>query len=550
MTSPRVFRTLAEAVGELGEAVVYRTLVRDDWYAGDLSYRMSALQQRVRAHCYGKGPRLAGWLTSRRAGKTRTGGTVAEEKGIWFPGIYIPYAAPTATQVETFVHPHFWKMADEAPPELAWDLNQGKWVSPPMQWYDQAGRPVRSKIHGGVELARFRGTRVTERLRQSVINPRGCEDQKKADALRGTGTVFAVVDEARDIRILRYVLQSVILPMLWEARAVWGDDCDPHCLVITTAPREPDHPFVDVWEGMKARGSAIHTTIWDADHLTQQDIEDARLEAGGEHTLDWRREALAIIERDPKAAMFPEFSDRHIQPVEPPEFYWPTVVGDSGFIDLAWFGFCAWNFRDAVLEIYDEITFQRSSSDQMGAAIAKKELEVFGDREVERRRVDAKPQVRMDMNRPEWGQMPDELPEGVEPPHWTGVIKPGGRRGEGSLEAGVNELRVLMRRDQLRIHPRCLIAISHLGGARWNHARDAPVWVRSEDKERLHHYDGAVGVVYAAREVNRRDLPYPAPEVLGFPTHLPPKRRAEPTEEEKIFSRRSSKSGARRRRRR
>lgn len=561
MPAPRVIRSLREAFELLGKGPTLRAMVRDDWYRGDLRYRMSVLQERVRGLCYGPGPWTGGWLTSRRGGKTRTGAGVSVEKSLQYPGIYIPYAAPTAEQVRNFVNPHLYKIADEAPPELAPDFLYGRWIFPPLQWYDAEGREVRSQQAGGVELARFRGEKAAEKLRQSVINPKGCEDTRKADALRGTGTVFSVIDEARDIGILPYVIKSIMVPMLTEARTVWGMGAFQHMLVITTAPKDPTHPFVAVWNGLLARGRAIHTNIYDAlevngGHLLEEDVEQLADELGGKDTADWRREAMSIIERDPETSMFPEFNrELHVAPVEQPEHFLPAIIGDWGHVDLAWFGFGWWNFLEARIEVVDELIFKRGRADEMGAALQAKADELWPDTpHTIRRRVDAKPQTRLDLNRPEWGGLDewDEEADG-EAPHWQFVTKPKGRRGQGSLESGVNRFRTLLNRVQVRIDPRCVVAIEHLEGAVWDRTRTEPEWVKDPEKqkERLHHFDAAVGMVYFARDVDRTTNPAPDPRALGFADgYLPSRKQAEPEAEEQIFGRRGGKKRKRGRGRR
>lgn len=516
------------------------------WSIGDLSYRYSALQSRVRAMVLGPGPRRVGWLASRRAGKSRTACGIATEVAYAHPGVYIPYAAPSAVQVRTFIDPHLRGIAAEAPDALAMDHVDGRWVTPPLQWLDAEGRPVKSVAAGGVHVERYKGGRHDEALRRSTINPRGCEDQRKADALRGPGTLLAICDEARDIPILDYVLTDVLGPMLWEARSVWGEEAHPHLLITTTAPRRPDHAFVDVWEGLRARDAGLHSTIYDADHLTEADIDEARREAGGEDTLAWRREALALIERDPRLAVFPEFDRaRHVAEVPRPSHFLPCVIGDGGFIDQAFYGFGFYDFEHARYVVEDELVFRRERSDAQDRAIAKRETELWPGVEVERRRVDSPPQVRADMNRAEWGREWSTEADGPQPPHWLSVSKPRSRRA-GSMESGVNRVRKLLAEGRLVIHPRCTTLIAHAEGARWNTQRDSFVRVVDDDGEPLHHYDGAASLVYFTRDCNAHDNPIPqVPAGVGLPTHLIRKHLLRKTEDDKIRGLFGRKAGGR-----
>jgi hypothetical protein len=535
VTSAPQILSLDDAIATMGEDAVGDAELDRLWRAGDLSYRLSAVQLRVRDALNTPGARRVGWLASRRIGKSRTASTVSAEKAYHYPGLYIPYAAPTGEQVETFIDPHFTRIANEAPPDLSLDHVGGVWITPPLQWHDAAGNPVRTRDAGGTELARFRGTKHEEDLRRSSIKPRGCDEQKKADRLRGPGTLFAVVDEARDIDILDYVLTDVLGPMMWEAKKVWGAMAVAKLFVCTTAPRRPDHPFVKVWELLKAIGAAIHSTIYDADHLTAEDIEAAALEAGGKDTLAWRREAEARIEKDPARAVFPEFSQSvHVRELERPAHYFPAAIGDGGFIDLALFLFGYYHFEKAAYVIERELVFQRTRSDAMDEAIGRLERELWPGVTVERRRVDASPQTRADMNRAEWGHEWKREQGDPEPPHWLPVRKPI-VRGSTSMEAGVNRARVLLKQaDKVYIHPRCERLIDHLDSARWNLARTEFERVKDEQGEPVHHYDGAAAFAYFLRDVSTANpVPDRVPSAFELSFRKP---RLKKSEDEKLRS--------------
>ncbi len=481
------------------------------WRAGDLTYRLSGLQERVRDLINTRGRRRRrGWLASRRSGKSRTACTIATERAYELPGVYIPYAAPSAVQVRSFVNPHLRRLANEAPPDIAMDYLNGQWVTPPIQWYDEAGNPARSKYHGGAEVARFRGDKHAEVLQQSIINPRGCEDTRKADALRGAGTPLGIIDECRDVPILDYVLTDVLGPMLWEMASVWGDVVQAMLFLCTTAPRKPDHPFVSVWHAMVETDSAIHSTIYESDHLSAAQVAEAMEECGGEDTLAWQREGLAMIVRDPKTATFPEFDkNRCVVEATRPAHFFPAIIGDGGFIDQAAYLFGYYDFTRAVHVIEDELGFQRARSDTMGEENEAKASELWPDLEVERRRVDASPQVRADMNREEWGDEPAERTEDKEPPHWLSVTKPRGAVGEGSMERGVNQARKLLKQGKVEIHPRCEKLLEQLDSCMWNTARTEFVRLKDENGEPIHHYDFAAAFVYAIRDMSQEN-PYPA----------------------------------------
>lgn len=500
------------------------------WRAGDLSFFCSDVQVNARSLVYENPSRRVVWETNRRFGKSRTCVVIADEHALAFPGVRIPYAAPTGVQVRTFVHPPMLELANTAPPELAPDIVDGDQVFPPLQWYDAAGNPVRTKLHGGVELARFKGKKPDELLRQSRVAPHGCEDRLKANRLRGTGTVFGVLDEVRDIPIVAYVIKSVIGPMLWEARSRWHGDVKPTMLVASTPADTPDHPFVEIADAAEAKGAYFHATVYDCDHLDDRAIAEAIEEAGGEHTLQWQVEGLAKRVRDPKRLVFPEFDrETHVREVERPEHFRPVVIGDGGHVDMAVYLFGYYHFDLAAYVVEDELSFQRTRSDITDAAIADKERELWPGIHVSKRRVDAPPQVRADMNREEWGD-PRDIDGDEEPPHWLSVSKPTNKQ-LGSMQSGVNRARVLLKGRRVFISPKCTTLVSHVDAARWNAARTEFDRVKDENKEPVHHFDGAAGLVYFIRDADTAN-PYPAPEPTSLDAFR--KHRREATETDKL----------------
>jgi hypothetical protein len=500
------------------------------WRIGRLAFFCSAIQCTARALVYEHPSRRVVWETNRRFGKTRTCVTISGEMCLAFPGVRVPYAAPTATQVRTFVHPPMLELTNTAPPDIAPELVGGEWVFPPLQWFDAKGNPVRTKLHGGAEVARFKGKRAEELLCMSRVAPHGCEDAKKADALRGTGTVFAVLDEVRDIPIVRYVLSSVVGPMLWEARSRWHDAVKATMLVASTTPSEPDHPFVEIADAAEAKGAYFHATIYDCDHLDERAIEDAKEEAGGEDTIQWRVEALAERVRDPRVVAFCEF-DRavHVGARERPSHFFPAVIADGAYIDQQVHLFGFYSFEDATYVIEDERVFQRTRSDIVSEAVSSAEAELWPGLTVGRRRIDAPPQVRADMNREEWGAPEAWDDETREPPHWGAVTKPRSS-ALGSFEAGVNRVRVLLKGGRILIHPRCKTLIAQTNAARWNAARSEFERVSDEKGQVLHHFDAAAALVYFVRDASTAN-PTPAPELRSvdrvFRAHRMPDRDRE-----------------------
>lgn len=526
--------SIADAVEQLGADKAAEAARRAMWRIGDLSYHCSAVQMEARALVYEHRSRRVVWETSRRFGKTRTCVVIADEQALAYPGIRIPYGAPTADQVRAFVHPHMLELANHAPDELAPDLVHGDQVFPPLQWYDQAGNPVDTKAHGGVELARFRGTKVEEQLRMSRVVCAGCDTQRNANRLRGTGTVFAVIDEARDIPILLYVLRSIIGPMLWEARSRWHESVDPVMLVPSTPPDDADHPFASVADAAEAKGARFTANVYDCDHLSERDIAEAIDEAGGEDTVAWQVEGLAKRVRDPERVVFPEWNESlHVGEVERPDYFLPCVVGDAGFTDWDVLGFGYYHFELDLIVIEAEVAMRRARSDTLDAAAREMEAELWPGMRVHRRSIDAAPKVRADMSDPDlqWDD-PEEaarLAQREGRRFWHGVSRDGGV-SKGRMRSLTNKVRVTLKRRGILVHPRCKTIIAHANAARWAKNRNEFERVKDEKSEPLHHFDGAACLAYFVRDVDTSTNPYPKipPGVTEHTHHIPATLREEP----------------------
>lgn len=516
-------RELLEAQGPDALALA---AFHDCWREGDLSFFCSQIQIEARGLVYEHPSRRVVWETNRRFGKTRTAVVTSGETCLAFPGVRIPYAAPTATQVRAFVHPPMLELANSAPPELAPEIVRGEWVFPPLQWLDATGNPVRTKLHGGVELARFKGTKAAELLCMSRVAPHGCEDHKKADALRGTGTVFAVLDEVRDIPIAPYVIKQVIGPMLWEARSRWHSMVKATMLVASTPPDEPDHPFIEIADAAQAKGAYFHATVYECDHLDERAIEEAIEEAGGEDSVEWQVEGLAKRVRDPKRVVLPEWGDHLIGEWTRPEYFLPHIIGDMGFVDWTVMLFGYYDFAQDMAVIEREVAGQKMLSTDLDDEVRKMQLDLWGPRaKVHRRRIDSTARERADLSDEDYQGEESEEGERV---HWQAVSRDGGER-KGRMRALANRLRVRCKAKKLRIHPSCKITIAHCDAARWDAAQRTFARVKDENGNPLHHFDGCAAACYFDRDLDTLTNPYPKlpPGVSDITHYIPPELRPE-----------------------
>lgn len=513
--APRIIRSAAEARRLLGPEAAQRAARHALWRRGDLTYLLHKgrdpddpvvrryVPERIRARtrrgqidahraiarARAEGADTFVVKTGRQYGKSLY--FVVESATMCVRSIIdkteptrIPYAAPSGKQVDEFITPHFRLLQQHAPPELRpeYESKSGSWVFP-------------------------NGSRI-------VVA--GCEDQAKAERLRGPRAHMAIVDEAGFIPIVDYVIESVLG---WQLATTGG-----LMLVSSTPPVSLDHPFVALWETAKALGWAFESTTPEAPHMTPELIDKAIRRCGGEHTVAWKREGLGELISDPDKTVLPEFSEHHdlvVREWPRPEYFLPHVIGDGGFEDLSVYAFGYYDFKEDIDVIEDEVVMRRARSDQIDAKIAAKERELWGDMKVHRRRVDAPAQVRADMSREEWQSQADSDEE-RDARHWQPVTKPTAKR-IGSMQSGANHARVRIQDGRVAVHPRCKTIIAHAQSARWNRQRDSFERVKDSQGDPLHHYDGAATLIYFIRDLDHRN-PYPAipPGVTADDHFIPP----------------------------
>ena len=442
------------------------------WRAGDLSYLLHTGQVKALAAFESSSARRFVLCTGRRWGKSRLMCVLATQTVLRImldeartKPARVVYAAPTAGMVSEFIEPHMRLLASHAPPELRPTQNQGEWVFP------DGGRIV----------------------------VRGCEDRKKADRLRGAEADLGIVDEGGFIPILGYVVRSVVGPQLWETRG--------RMVLPSTPPESPDHPFVELLAEAEVVGASYRARTADAPHITPAMLADAIEDAGGEDSIAWQREGEARVLVDPSHVVVPEWAEA--EPVivaehERPRHIAPCVIGDLGYEDLTVLAFGYYDFRADLDVVERELVLRRATSAQIDAACQRIEAELWEGRKVSRRRIDATPITRADMAR--FGA--DGSSDAAS---WTAVRK-------DDKAASINQLRIRVKRERIRVHPSCVTIIAHARFGRWNKQRTG--LERPDGAE--HHYDGLDALRYFVRDLDRHTNPYPPLEHVTGDYHVGP----------------------------
>lgn len=318
---------------------------------------------------------------------------------------------------------------------------------------------------------------------------------------RGKKTHLAVVDEAGFCEpacadgVLGFV-NSILLPQTFGADG---------CVIIATTPAEtPAHPSTILRAQAEQADAFFRRTIDDTAHyFGPQTVEEYAQEAGGRDSTTWKREYLCQEVVDESRAVIPEWNDSTAITAtgasERPPYFRTIVSQDPGFAPSNWavlFGY--YDFQNARLVIEDELEYQRARTDTVAGGIKAKEAELWPDRKVDYR----------------WSDIDLILLNDLGALHGLYFAA----TSKDDLNAMVNQVRIWVRTDRIRIHPRCKGLLAQLRVAVWNKQRSA-----FEFSGSFGHYDLLAALIYAVRNAPVQDNPYPLldPGVTHETHHIP-----------------------------
>jgi hypothetical protein len=442
-----------------------RDVVHAFWRDSDIEYLLHAGQVAVLVAFAACTSRRFVVECARRWGKSWFACVLAITFALQRPGAQIRYAAPTQRMVRKIITPLMREILEDCPEDIrpTWNVQEGVWRFP----------------------------------NGSEIHVAGC-DAGGADALRGTSTDLAIVDEAGFVDDLEYLVQSVLLPQLLTV--------DGRMVLISTPSVSPDHAWTTYCEEAEKTDAYYHATIYDAPHITAEQREEFFREAGGEKSIAARRELLAERVIDETRAVVPEFAAAEPSIVREhprPPYFNAFVAGDIGFVDLAVFAFAYVDFKAGLLVVEDEVSMQRAKSTDINVVVAKKERALWGAQRPRIRVIDAAAITVADMDERVDVVKGERAARDADGPHIHDMRWQLAQKDEA--DAALNALRVFL--PKLVIHPRCTTIRAHLRGGIWNKSRTS--YERVERAGVRHHFDGIDAVKYLVRHADMHANPYP-----------------------------------------
>jgi hypothetical protein len=300
----------------------------------------------------------------------------------------------------------------------------------------------------------------------------------QADSLRGGEADLILIEESgsADPDQYTYQMRSVIKPQLLKTRG--------RMIHLTTLPPLPDHPFITETIPEAQLDNAFYSyTIYEDPLATEQIIEDAIKDCGGEETDTFKREYLNVIIRDRSIVAIPDFDIN--QDVE--LFELPYAVNLELFID--WGGtrdftvalLLGYDFLRAIDLCVDELWWPHNTATEIIVAdLKRKFLSQYTPKNI-------------------YADVPGQLQLDLRETHKLDVKLP----HKTDWEANLNNLAVRFAKRKMRIHPRCKLTIQTCQSGTLNKQRTD--FARTTA---LGHMDALATLMYGNRTLDRSN-PFP-----------------------------------------
>lgn len=429
-----------------------KALQQELWFRGNLSFKLHATQKIINQKFNDTKGQLFVGNCSRQLGKSFWGVTKCIEQALKHPKSQIRYGAAFQSDLVDFIIPAFHKILEDCPPSICpkYKVQGSKWVFP-----------------NGSEI-------------------KLCGLDKSPNSLRGNTLDLLCLDEVGFVSNLDYIYKSVIIPATTHRP-------NAKIILISTPPNSPDHPFTDYCNKARNEGGYAEFNIYTNPLIDQNTIDRLANESGGITSSTFLREYMCQFVLDSNSAIVPEWKDDYVQVAEKDEYfqyYHKLTAMDMGRVDDTALIFGYYDFKKATLFIQDELIFNKEMGDwttlDLKDGINKKELELWNEHKPLKRIADSNnPHLLADLSTLHNVQF-----------QATSKI---------SLEAMVNELRLMIGDGRIVIDPKCVNTIGCLKFGIWDKNRS--MFARSKA---YGHYDALAALIYLVRNLPKHSNPIPA----------------------------------------
>lgn len=340
------------------ERVTREALFRENWFRGQL-YHLLRPDAQSRLYNFIKAwkaryPIFPGPLVlncHRGLGKSHLLHLLAVERALEFPNQQVRLGGPTRKQISKVSKPIIRTILLSCPHELQPTLLDDTYS--------------------------FRNPRWNDLNAVSELHLVSCKDC--AESERGPRSDLVLIDEARDIANLEYVLDSVF-GFHFVGREF------PLEIISSTPPDSSDHPYSSRYVPDAAEeGRYIVIPVTENKDWRDQDDWALKKLCRGKETVAWRREALCKLESNPERMIVPEWSEEGtpeaivVDEYQRPQHFFPYMCMDTGWVDftaMIWF-FVDWHKQIMVVERTELV--RKKHTGFIAQLIKQTELELYGE---------------------------------------------------------------------------------------------------------------------------------------------------------------------------
>ena len=438
------------------------------WEIGDLSYKLKGIQKDMRDLVYESTHDITVFLCSRQTGKSYTMCLIAAEYCQRNPNTRVVLMFPKKNMANSVAKEQMRIIHEDCPEHL------------------KPEHKVADK-----EFVYPNG---------SVIMLAGA-DAGHAESVRGKTVHLTLCDEAGffPYNDMLYIVNSILMPTMTTTGG--------KMIIASTPSKEPDHPFlVDFVEPYRANGWLVEYDIYSNplidDKMREKIIARYPL---GEEDPEYQREYLLKTKVVNSLMAIPEWYELEtdiVKESERPIFSDNYVSMDPAVVDGTGIIFGYYDYLRKKLVIEDELFLgadDRSlTTQEIADGIIRKEHNLFIN------------PYTGEVNTPYMRISDNNLPLLVNDLNFKHNIQFMTTKKDGK-EDKVNEVRMLMKRGKLEIHPRCKMLINHIQTAKWKANRKEFVRNKGDVSKGIkpNHSDLLDALVYLVRNYHPYRNPYP-----------------------------------------
>ena len=470
-------------------SVTREQAVYEAWRRGRLRYKLRPYQRviydniRKFEQLGDKGPPIIFINISRQCGKSFLDSIILLEDCIRVATTYVTFVSSTKIDAKDIIKKVMTDIMSDCPEEL-----KPKWRNDDHAYV----------FDNGSELA--------------VL---GADDDDQVRRIRGRPRHKNSVDEARNIRHLSNLVDSVLIPSMVTTGGK---------IILSTTPADsPAHKSKDYYDECKLQGALFELTIWDEQKSCPTEFTRDRLNylakaSGGYKSTAWMREYEAKWVVESERAIVPEWSEitdtgptrgKTLTEEVPTDhlyhYYKKYTCMDMGVEDATWVGFGYYHFVRAQLIIERE--WVKSGPEITTQLIAESVQHIETDLgwiNLEQ----GKQILRIADNNNR--QMLNDLTI-LYGTTFAPVSKT--KDGKiGSLQAHVNRLREWIKNERIVINPNCKFLIGCLETGIWTENRD-----KFDHSLAYKHFDAIAGLMYLLKYVDQQTNPIP--HILSYDPH-------------------------------